>query len=218
MQKLNRDLNTKGYTIEFKDDQYTIDGIQATPEEIFKKINNRPYWANRDYKPEAYRGLIVKSTSVVKLIKFDDSYHNILKQCINDNKLLYYVRVISKNDDIYAVTDALLDFDSLPIHETWQKGISWPNKEYRVPSIAYELDRTKPINKYVGCFIGSEMKCPNCGKTVASMSGLTLHTKTCKAKPMTSDGIIYTCKICNKKTISKFGLTNHIKSAHPGVV
>lgn len=218
MSKINRDLNTRGYNVEQKDDQYIIDGIPATPAEIFSKINKRPYWATKIFKPDLYRGLIVKTTSVVKIIEFDDSYQNILKQCISDNRLLYYVGVVYRSGDLYAVTDALLDFDSMPMHETWQKGISWPDKEYSIPNMAYELDKTKPINKYVGCFIDNEMKCPNCGKAIASMSGFTLHMKSCKIKPITGDGVIYTCKICNKKTVSKFGLTNHMKSAHPGVI
>lgn len=216
MNRLSRDYNTRGYKIEEKDGQYTIDGDTATVEEILQRISDRPYWATREFNIDQYRGLIINNTSIIRLIKIDDTYRETLRTCIKDNRLLYYVKIRHYDDDVYADSIAMLDFDSMPMHETWAKGTQWPDKEYKVPSLNYDIDRSKPLSKMVGCFIDGEMKCPKCSKPMSSMSGYTLHLKSCKAKPATEDGVIYTCAICGKKTISKFGLTNHMRTAHQG--
>jgi hypothetical protein len=181
-----------------------------------KKLD-KPRWIRNGFKLENFKGFVVNSTSITKIIDIDDEYSTVILNCLKDNRLLYYVPVKQRNDELWPVGHAFLDFDSMPEHETWLKGTAWPDKEYKTPSIIYELDVNRPIMKYLGCFIDGEMKCPKCLRPLSSMSGYTLHVKSCKVKPVTTDGVIYTCLICGKKTVSKFGLSNHTRTAHPGV-
>jgi predicted RNA-binding Zn-ribbon protein involved in translation (DUF1610 family) len=209
-----RDLNPKGLKIEVRENDLYVDNVIKTSEELKIMLQRRPYWAKKDYDHTKYRGVVLNGSVLTKVVDLDeDSYNRSLSHCIKERRVLYYVRVTILNDLPYAEGPALLDMDSMPMHETWAKGISWPDKEYKMPSMLVDVDTEKPLTKMVGSFVG-DMKCPNCGKSVNSMSGYTLHMKSCKVKPATTDGVIYTCTICGKKTISKYGLTNHMNTAH----
>jgi hypothetical protein len=210
-----RDLNPKGYELTEENNKTYINGIEKTLKEILSLLLSRPYWAKPDFKYEHYRGLILNKSIISKIVELnDETYKDTLKLCIKENKQLYYVKIKTVEDILYADSDANLDSMSLPVHESWVTGKP-SNKEWRPPDLYHEMDRDKPLTKMIGCIIGNDgMKCANCGKIMSSMSGYTLHAKTCKAKPISTDGTVYACHICGKKTISSYGLTNHIKSAH----
>jgi DNA-directed RNA polymerase subunit RPC12/RpoP len=210
-----RDLNPKGYKITEENNKTYVNGEEKSLKEILILLSLRPYWAKSDFKYEEYRGLILHKTTISKIIEFDDqAYKDVLKACVKDGRPLYYVKIRAVDGVLYADSDANLDSMSLPIHESWVTGRP-SNKEWRPPDLCYEMDREKPLSKMIGCAIGNDgMKCANCGKIMSSMSGYTLHAKTCRAKPISTDGTVYACHICGKKTISSYGLTNHIKSAH----
>lgn len=210
-----RDLNPKGYKLTEENNKTYIDGQEKTLQEIYILLSLRPYWAKRDFKHEDYRGLILSNTVITKIVEFsDETYRDILKTCLKDNKYLYYVKVKTVDGALHADSDVNLDSMSMPIHESWKNGKP-SNKEWRPPELYYEVDKDKPLSKMVGCFIGNDMKCHNCGKSVSSMSGLTLHMKNCKVKRSSVDGVAFKCHICGKITVSNYGLTNHMKSAHP---
>ena len=210
-----RDLNPKGYKITEENNKTFIDGEEKSLKEILILLSLRPYWAKSNFKYEEFRGLILNKMIISKIIELDDhTYKDVLKACLKDGKQLYYVKIKAVDDVLFADSDALLDSMSLPIHDSWVTGKP-SNKEWRPPDLCYEMDRDKPLSKMLGCTIGNDgMKCANCGKIMSSMSGFTLHSKTCKAKPISTDGTVFACHICGKKTISSYGLTNHIKSAH----
>ena len=210
-----RDLNPKGYKITEENNKTFINGEEKNLKEILILLSLRPYWAKSDFKYEEFRGLILNKMIISKIIELDDhTYKDVLKACLKDGKQLYYVKIKAVDDVLFADSDALLDSMSLPIHDSWVTGKP-SNKEWRPPDLCYEMDRDKPLSKMLGCTISNDgMKCANCGKIMSSMSGFTLHTKTCKAKPISTDGTVFACHICGKKTISSYGLTNHIKSAH----
>ena len=210
-----RDLNPKGYKLTEENNKIYVDGEEKTLKEVLLLLSQRPYWAKSDFKYEDYRGLVLNKVVITKIIELnDETYKDTLKSCIKENKILYYVKVKTIDGVLYADSDASLDSMSMPVHESWITGKP-SNKEWKPPCLCHEMDRTKPLSKMVGCIIGHDgMKCANCGKVVSSMSGYTLHMKTCKAKPISTDGTVYACHICGKKTISSYGLTNHIKSAH----
>lgn len=214
-----RDLNPKGYKTEIRDNVLYVDGVIRTVEEFKLMLERRPYWAKKDYDHTKYHGIILNGSVLAKVVPLDeDSYAMAIASCIKDKRVMYYVRTTILNDMSYAEGPAMLDMESMPMHETWVKGTQFPDKEYRVPSMVIDIDTEKPLTKMIGTFVDGDMKCPNCGKVASSMSGYTLHMKSCKVKPKTIDGIIYECSICGKKTISKYGLTNHMKTVHLTVI
>lgn len=132
--------------------------------------------------------------------------------------LVYSVKVQMNDDNEEIIMrDACLVMEFLPTHESWKTG-AWPDKQYNVPSVIVELEIGMRLRDVMSKFLSGDMKCPKCGKSCSSMSGFTLHTKNCNATPKSENGVIYSCSICGKKTISKFGLTNHMKAFHLNVV
>ena len=129
------------------------------------------------------------------------------------NGLVYSVKVKPDGEDDIIIRDACLEMEFLPVHESWVKG-AWPEKHYNVPALIVEIEKGTKLSDLLNKFLAGDMKCPRCGKACSSMSGYTLHTKNCKVIPKSENGVIYSCSICGKKTISKFGLTNHMKANH----
>jgi len=159
------------------------------------------------------RYLIVNKNGVISRIITKDDLGKHIKQCLTTGDLIYSIKVIEKDDVYLTISDAGLEMDCLPVHSSWATG-AWPDKQYAVPSVICEIEKMTRLDGLLNKFIFGNLKCPKCGKSCSSMSGYTLHTKNCKAEPESKNGIIYSCNICGKKTISKFGLTNHIKAYH----
>ena len=159
------------------------------------------------------RYLIVSKNGVISKIITKDDLAKANQQALISGGLIYSISTIEKDGVDYVMSDAGLEMDCLPIHPSWNTG-AWPDKQYTVPSLIYEIEKMTRLDSLPNKFVFGDLKCPKCGKLCSSLSGYTLHTKNCKVEIASKDGIIYSCNICGKKTISKFGLTNHMKAYH----
>jgi hypothetical protein len=163
-----------------------------------------------------YRYLLVSKEVINKVLDLDDvSMGETIKKCIRDGTQLYRFSVVDSGSGFYVNSDAGLLMESIPVHETWLKKISWPDRDFKVPNVIIELDKYSYIDSLAGKFVGGELRCHKCGKLCSSMSGFSLHSKMCKAVPKSQNGVIFSCSICEKRTVSRFGLTNHLRVAHP---
>lgn len=159
--------------------------------------------------------LMVKNDVLNKVLDVTncDEHLQLAKECMKESKLLYIVRFSSSNDIFYPSGDALLDFECLPVHETWEHvTLETKNHEnFSCPSVILEMDRKIPLENIIGKFIGGDKACSKCNQSFNNPSGLKNHFKKCKAS---NKDIILECRICGKKTYSNFGLTNHMRSLH----
>lgn len=207
------DRNFKGYDIKRDDKGYTYQDQRISVAEIRKLLDKRPYWAKANFRYEDYDGIVLNKTAISKVIMVsnDDEYQELLKDCLKTKRLLYWVKVLVIDGDRLTINDPFLDYDSVPVNPTWFDG----EDNGQTYILSYEFQRNTRTGSLAGTFIDGVAKCPKCNKTLNSASGYTLHLKSCKARPVTENGVIYTCQVCGKKTISKFGLSNHMRSAHP---
>jgi hypothetical protein len=163
-----------------------------------------------------YRYLLVNKEIINKVLDLDSiSLEETIKKCLRDKTQLYRLSVVDSESGFYVNSDAVLMMESIPVHETWVNKTSWPDKDFKVPTVIIELDKYTFLSSLVGKFVGGELKCHKCGKLCNSMSGFTLHRKMCKAVPKSQNGVIFSCSICEKRTVSRFGLTNHLRVVHP---
>lgn len=159
--------------------------------------------------------LVVKNDVLYKVLSVNDhdQHLKLANECMKESKLLYSVRFSDYNDVLYPSGDALLDFECLSVHETWEHvTLETKNHEnFSCPSVVLEMDCKIPLDSIVGKFIGGDKTCSKCNQSFNNPSGLKNHSKKCKAS---NHDLILECRICGKKTYSNFGLTNHMRSLH----